>query len=193
MLRGKGSSPLTHARIVSSVIVFPTAFYPSTSIPEQLTMAAAYAFADIMSYEDTLKKAKFNSIVGAKNKWRFLKVLSALTVGASEEMSALTEVQIEILYQVTNVKLESTGVTQEVAEVAMRKKELEVVGSLYKSSVRKCKNNMQTIKKYWGLGWVEEFGEFYPPCLPVDENENTCLYMSFFVHTLAMLLIGRFH
>jgi len=73
-------------------------------------MAAAHAFADIMSHKDTLKKkfrAKFNSIVGAKNKWRFLKGLSALIVGASEKMGALTEVQTEILDQVTDVELES--------------------------------------------------------------------------------------
>jgi len=50
------------------------------------------AFADIMSREDTLKekfRAKFNSIVGAKNKWRFLKGLSALTIGTSEKIGAL--------------------------------------------------------------------------------------------------------
>jgi len=57
-----------------------TAFYPSTSIPEQLTIAAAHtgkgksvavqelqiAFVDIISYENTLKEkfqAKFNSIM----------------------------------------------------------------------------------------------------------------------------------
>jgi len=71
MLEGKGSSPLTHTRILSSIILFLPAFYLSTSIPEQLTMAAGDAFADIMSHEDTLKKkfrAKFNSSVGAKNK-----------------------------------------------------------------------------------------------------------------------------
>jgi len=151
-------------------------------------MAAAHAFVDIMSYEDTLKekfRAKFNSIVGAKNKWRFLKGLFAVTVGASKKMGALAEVQTEILYQVTNVKLESTGVTQEVAEVTTRKKELEVLEGIYKSSVRKPRNKMQTIEKYWGPGWVEEFAEFYPPCLPMDENENICLYVSFYVHTLA--------
>jgi len=77
------SSPLTHARILSSVILFLTAFYPSTSIPEQLIMAAAHtgkgksvatqelqtAFADIMSHENTLKEkfqVKFNSIVGGR-------------------------------------------------------------------------------------------------------------------------------
>jgi len=177
-----------HARILSFVILFLTAFYPSTSIPEQLTIAAAHAFVDIMSHEDTLKekfRAKFNSIMGAKNKWTFWKGLSALTVGASEKIGALTEVQTEILYQVTNLKLESWGVTRQVVKVATRKKELEVLGGIYKSSVWKRRNNMQTIEKYWGPGWVEEFGEFYPPCLPVDKNENTCLYMSFYVHTLA--------
>jgi len=110
MLRGKGSSPLTHARILSSVILFLTAFYPATSMPEQLTMAAAHAFADIMSYEDTLKekfRAKFNSIVRAKDKWRFLKGLSTLTVDASAKIGALAEVQTEILDQVIDVKLES--------------------------------------------------------------------------------------
>jgi len=64
-----------HARILSSVIPFLTAFYLFTSIPEHLTIVAAHTFADIMSYEDTLKekfRAEFNSIVGAKNKWRFL-------------------------------------------------------------------------------------------------------------------------
>jgi len=68
------------------------------------------AFADIMSHENTLKekfRAKFNSIVGAKNKWRFLRRLSTLTIGASEKMGALTEVQTEILDQVTDVELES--------------------------------------------------------------------------------------
>jgi len=77
------SSPLTHARILSSIILFLTAFYPSTSIPEQLTMVAAHtgkaksvamqelqtAFVDIMSHEDTLKekfRAKFNSIVSGR-------------------------------------------------------------------------------------------------------------------------------
>lgn len=101
--------------------MFLTAFYPSTTLPDsQLTMATAHtgkgksvavqelqtAFADIMSHEDTLKqkfRAKFNSIVGAKNKWRFLKGLSALTVGASEKMGTLAEVQTEILDQVTDV------------------------------------------------------------------------------------------
>jgi len=177
-----------HGRILSSIILFLTAFYSSTSIPEQLTMAAAHAFANIMSYEDTLKEkfqAKFNSIVGAKNKWRFLKGLSALTVGASEKMGALVEVQTEILDQVTDVKLEAWEVTRQVAEVAMRKKELEVLGGIYKSSVPKRRNNMQTIEKYWEPGWAKEFGEFYPPCLLGDENENTCLYVSFYVHTLA--------
>jgi len=73
-------------------------------------MAAAHAFADIMSHENTLKekfRAKFNSIVWAKNKWRFFKGLSALTVGASDKMGALAEVQTEILDQVTDVELES--------------------------------------------------------------------------------------
>jgi len=114
-------------------------------------MAAVHAFADIMSHKDTLKEkflAKFNSIVGAKNKWRFLKGLSALTVGASEKMGTLAEVQTEILDQVTNVELESWGVTRQVVEVAMRKKELEVLEGIYKSSVRKRRNNMQTIEKY---------------------------------------------
>jgi len=98
------------------------------------------AFVDIMSHEDTLKekfRAKFNSIVGAKNKWRFLKGLSALTVSKSEKMGTLAEVQTEILYQVTDMKLESWGVTREVVEVVMRKKELEVLGGIYKSSVQK--------------------------------------------------------
>ena len=75
--------------------------------------------------------------MGAKNKWRFLKGLSTLTIGASEKMGALAEVQTEILDQVTDVELESWRVTREVAEVAMRKKELEVLGGIYKSSVRK--------------------------------------------------------
>jgi len=99
-----------HARILSSVILFLTAFCPSTSIPEQLTIAAAHAFADKMSHENTLKekfRAKFNSIVGAKNKWRFLKGLLTLTVGASEKMGAVAEVQTEILDQVTDEELES--------------------------------------------------------------------------------------
>jgi len=88
--------------------------------------------------------------------------LSPLTVGASEKMGALAEVQTEILDQVTDVELESWGVTWEVVEVATRKKELEVLGGIYKSFVQKRRNNMQTIDKYWVLGWVEEFGEFYP-------------------------------
>jgi len=83
-------------------------------------------------------------------------------------MGALTKVQTEILDQVTNVELESWGVTREVAEVAIRKKKLEVLGGIYKSSVRKRRNNMQTIEKYWGPGWVEEFGEFYPPWPSVE-------------------------
>jgi len=81
-----------------------------------------------------------------------LKGLSALTIGASEKMGALAEVQTEIPYQVTDMELESWGVTREVVEVAMRKKELEVLGGIYKSSVRKRRNNMQTIEKYWGPG-----------------------------------------
>jgi len=27
---------------------------------------------------------------------------------------------------------------------------------------------MQTIEKYWGPGWVEEFAEFYPPWPSVE-------------------------
>jgi len=68
------------------------------------------AFVDIMNREDTLKekfRAKFNSIVGDKNKWGFLQGLSALTIGASEKMVTLAEVQTEILDQVTDVELES--------------------------------------------------------------------------------------
>jgi len=57
---------------------------------------------------------------------------------------------------------------QEVAEVATRNKELEVLGGIYKSSVQKRRNNMQTIEKYWGPGWVEGFGEFYHPWSSVE-------------------------
>jgi len=70
------------------------------------------AFADIMSCENTLKEkfqANFNSIVGAK------------TNGD----------------QVTDVELESWGVTRELVEVATRKKELEVLGGIHKRSVWK--------------------------------------------------------
>jgi len=129
------------------------------------------AFADIISHEDTLKEkswAKFNLIVGAKNKCRFLKGLSTLTIGAREMIGALAEVQTEILDQVTDVELESWGVTREVAEVAMRKLELEVLGGIYKSSVRKRRNNIETIEKYWEPGWVEEFGQFCRPWLSVE-------------------------
>jgi len=68
------------------------------------------AFTNIMSCADTLKEkfwAKFNSIVGDKNKWRFLKGLSALTIGASEKMGVLAKVQTEILDQVTDMELQS--------------------------------------------------------------------------------------
>jgi len=107
------------------------------------------------------------------------------TLCSHSKIGVLAEVQTEILDQVTNVELESWGVTWQVAEVVMRKKELEVLRGIYKSSVRKRRNNMQTIENYWGPGCVEEFGEFYPPCLPMDENVNTCLYVSFYIHTLA--------
>jgi len=75
--------------------------------------------------------------VGAKNKWRFLKGLSALTISISEKIGALAKVQTKILDQVTNMRLESCGVIREVVEVAMRKKKLEVLGDIYKSSVWK--------------------------------------------------------
>jgi len=128
-------------------------------------------FYSILESEE-LVKVKFTgmlaAIVGAKNKYRFLKGIAKMIRNYGAKVGALADAQVQIIEQITDAELATWGVSRDKMKEEFLFGELEKLGQVYQSSVVKRQNNNLTTEKYWGLNWIKDIGALYPPWPSVE-------------------------